>query len=306
MNNAIKVIIGVFVIGAVVFVSYQLVGRWHRNQMVMALDNQRVECQTQIARLEAQLAELQGKLNEIEQEKAASQPELPTEAIENVFGQQTEVDALGHQNGNCIDLNQQAKALFAHIDKQGYLTQGGFPDQFEPFLQESMQLLAAKPPVLVAEMDDLFLLAKNVSHLYRVLGLKRIKALKMILEQENDILEPSMAVLFGWFDTCRKSEAPPAEIPQLKTMYAYAGFFLNTLGGRSYLLRRNSKIRMLVNYYSVLILDLANDETLNHVGIDIRSYIDYIAAEMASQKGLLYRDRYLARLDSLKEKYQTP
>lgn len=306
MNNAIKVIIGIFVIGAVVFVSYQVVGRWHRKQMTTALENQRKNHQAQIAQLESQVATLQGNLDRIEEEKVANQPEPPTEAIENVFGRQTEVTTLGERGGNCADLNRQAQALFAHIDKQGYLSQAGFPMQFGQFFQESMQLLAAKPPVLVAEMDDLYLLAKNVSHIYRVLGLKRLNVLKTILVEESDVLEPAMAVLFGWFNACRQSEAPPPEIPQMKTMYEYAGFFLNTLGGRSYLLRRDSKVRILVNYYSVLILDLANDETLNSAGLDIRGYIDYLTAELVNQKVLVYRDRYLSSLKSLKDKYKEP
>lgn len=306
MNDVVKYIFGIFVIGAVVFVSYQVIGQWHRKEMTTALNNQREEHLRQIVQLEKQLTDLQSQLNETEELKAETQPSPPTEAIEEVFGQETQVTALGKHDENCIDLSQQAKALFTHIDKQGYLAEGGFDTPFLPFLHEILQLLADKPPVLVAEMDDIFLLAKNVSHIYRVIGSKRIKVLKTIIEEENDVLEPAMAVLFGWFKTCRKSEAPPPEIPQLKTMYEYAGFFLNTLGGRSYLLRRESKVRMLVNYYSVLILDLANEEKLNSAGIDIRNYIDALMVDLVNQQGLVYRDRYLAELKQLKEKYQQP
>ena len=46
-------------------------------------------------------------------------------------------------------------------------------------------------------------------------------------------------------------------------------FFLNTLGGRSYMLRRESKLRMLVSYYAILIVDRANDEKFNRYGIDV-------------------------------------
>jgi hypothetical protein len=153
-------------------------------------------------------------------------------------------------------------------------------------------------------MDDIFLLAKNVSHFYRTLGIKRLKVLKNIIENESDVLEPTMAVLYGWFTTCRKSDPIPEELPQLKTMYQYAGFFLSTLGGRSYLLRRESKLRMLVNYYSILILDIANDEKVNSVGFDIRNHIDLLFIDISNQKGLVYRDRYLNELEALKAKYQ--
>jgi hypothetical protein len=86
-------------------------------------------------------------------------------------------------------------------------------------------------------------------------------------------------------------------------LYDYAGYFLNTLGGRSYLLRRESKVRMLVNYYAILIIDRANDEKFNQYGIDVRPYIDYLFYDISNQKGLTYRERYLTRLTILRDKY---
>ena len=86
-------------------------------------------------------------------------------------------------------------------------------------------------------------------------------------------------------------------------MYQYAGFFLTTLGGRSYLLRRDSKLRILINYYSILILDLANNEKMNSVGIDIRNHIELLFIDLSNQKGLVYCDGYLNELEALKTKY---
>jgi hypothetical protein len=87
-------------------------------------------------------------------------------------------------------------------------------------------------------------------------------------------------------------------------MYEYAGFFLNALAGKSYLLRRDSKVRILTTYYSILILDRANDETLNRHGIDISPYIDFLFYEILNQRGLVYQRQYLAELVGLKEKYK--
>ena len=96
------------------------------------------------------------------------------------------------------------------------------------------------------------------------------------------------------------------ECPSLETLYEYAGFFLNTLAGRSYLMRRNSRQRLLITYYSILILDKANEETVNRYGIDILPHLDFLASEINSQKDLVHKKHYLAKLGSLKEKYQTP
>lgn len=303
MNSIVKVIVGTFVIAGVALISYQVVSQWHKKEMSIALINQREEHQHKMAQFEQQIAELQKNLDVFEETQAESQPAPPTEALEKIFGQENKVTAVNVKNSDCTKLYQQTKAFFAYIDKQGYLAEGGFSIPFGAFFKESMKLLAEAPPTLVAEMDDIFLLAKNVSHLYRTLGSKRLKVFKNIIENEGDVLEPTMAVLYGWFTTCRKNDPLPDELPRLKTMYQYAGFFLTTLGGRSYLLRRDSKLRILINYYSILILDLANNEKMNSVGIDIRNHIELLFIDLSNQKGLVYRDGYLNELESLKTKY---
>ena len=39
--------------------------------------------------------------------------------------------------------------------------------------------------------------------------------------------------------------------PSIEQLYRYACFFLETLGGRSYVFRRDSKVRILTLYYCV-------------------------------------------------------
>ena len=69
-------------------------------------------------------------------------------------------------------------------------------------------------------------------------------------------------------------------------------------------MRRNSRQRILTSYYSIVILDKANEETLNRHGIDIIPHINFISSEISSQRGLIHKKQYLATLNSLKEKYQ--
>lgn len=304
MNTAVKVIVAAFVIIAVGFLSYQLVGQWHRKQMATAMNNQKEKCQQQVAQLEKKITELQGELDKIKEARKKSSPKPPKKALKNIFGEETQVENLGTEKDDCAMISQQTNALFDYFDRKGYLTKSGISMKFMPFFNECMKLLSEKPPVLVAEMDDLYLLAKNVSHIYGALGSQRLKILKTIMEEENDVLEPSMAVLYSWITACSQSEGAPKDLPELKTMYEYSGFFLNTLGGRSYLLRRDSKVRILVNFYSVLILDMANDEKLNSAGIDIRPYLEALFIDLSNHKGLVYRDRYLAELEPLQAKYE--
>jgi hypothetical protein len=93
------------------------------------------------------------------------------------------------------------------------------------------------------------------------------------------------------------------ECPSLETLYEYAGFFLNTLAGRNYLMRRNSQQRILTTYYSILILDKANDSTLNRYGIDIRPKIELLIPEINNTKGLIFKKQYSEKLNALKIKY---
>ena len=198
MNTTVKVIVGIFIMIGVGFLGYQAVDQWHRKQMATAISNQKTECEQETARLESKISELETKLKEFEEVQAVSTPDPPKEAIATIFGEEAQAESLGSRQDDCAMTSQQANALFDYFDKQGYLTDGGFSKKFMPFFKESMQLLAEKPPVLVAEMDDLYLLAKNVSHIFRTLGEKRLKVFKSIIDSESDILEPSMAVLYSW------------------------------------------------------------------------------------------------------------
>ena len=71
-------------------------------------------------------------------------------------------------------------------------------------------------------------------------------------------------------------------------MYAYASYLVDTFGGRSYLLRRDSRTRLLTTYYCILVLDRANDQKMNPNGVDIRPLIASTANDIRSQKGLIY------------------
>ena len=99
------------------------------------------------------------------------------------------------------------------------------------------------------------------------------------------------------------NQATRAGRPSPEIMYEYAGYILNTLGGRSYLLRRSPKVRALTTYYCVLALDQANAEELNSKGIDIRPYIKSSLLEVKNQIGLIYQKEYITKLSELNLKY---
>jgi hypothetical protein len=91
-----------------------------------------------------------------------------------------------------------------------------------------------------------------------------------------------------------------------EALYDYASFFINTIAGHAYLARRDLKVRTLGLYYSVLIVDKANENGLNKYGIDIRLAITSLHEDIESQRGLLYKKDYLNTLTDLQKKYAGP
>jgi hypothetical protein len=142
-----------------------------------------------------------------------------------------------------------------------------------------------------------------MAHFFRVLGKKRVNLTRDVLQNEDEIIESAMHTFYLWA-TYETGDKAITGQPKLKTLYSYSAFFLNTLAGRSYLLRRDSKIRILTTYYSVLILDKANDEHLNPGGIDIRPHIEFLLNDLQTQIGLIHQKQYLPELKQLADKYK--
>jgi hypothetical protein len=141
----------------------------------------------------------------------------------------------------------------------------------------------------------------NTAHFFRVIGKDNIQLLKTLLEQEQSKLEDMAAALHA------ASIGPdcPADTVQLpfNTAYEYSVFFLNTIGGRSYLFRREARTRLLINYYALLLIDEANVRSLNSHGINISGMIQPLIREMEATNQLSRKEEYLSRLRALAERH---
>ena len=191
--------------------------------------------------------------------------------------------------------------FFIHLDNQPYFQAYNISGGAKTFFHDIADKLSANPPSVNRETDNLFTILQNTAHFYRVLGKKNMKILLDILSHEQEIMEPTMACFYQWslVDDLSKPDYPHFS---LETLYSYSGFFLNTLGGQSYLFRRKTKTRLLTKYYCILILDRANDENLNQFGIDIKYPLIALIDEMEAFQELKNSD-YLRRLDKLQDKY---
>jgi hypothetical protein len=298
MERAIKILIIVVVLGIIGYVTYAQIGKWNKKRLDTALKQEQEEWQKKTDNLEGKIAELQEELAQQRDEL------IPKEKLVEVFGEETEVISPEKKEVSCEELERQIMAFFTYLDKKEYIKSYKLDEGTYELFMQMVNQLSKKPPIVTGEMKDLANLIRNMAHFYRVVGKKGIELSKMIIRNEPEVIEPVMAALFGWFTAGNCCNEKTKGCPSFEILYEYAGFFLNTLAGKSYLLRRDSKVRILTSYYCVLIVDRANDETLNRHGIDIRPHIDFLFYDIINQRVLVNKKQYLGKLVSLKEKYK--
>jgi hypothetical protein len=232
----------------------------------------------------------------------------PPSASVNLPSGETEQPALVPAAGqpapppmSCSQAAGKLRGFLDDIEKKSYLKEFNLRQSLRKHLDSMKDKLAAKSPAVVRETDDLYTVISNTAHFFRVIGKDNIQLLKTLLEQEQSKLEDMAAALHA------ASIGPdcPADIVQLpfNTAYEYSVFFLNTIGGRSYLFRREARTRLLINYYALLLIDEANVRSLNNHGINISGMIQPLIREMEATNQLSRKEEYLSRLRALAERH---
>ena len=296
MERFVKVAIVIVILGIAAYFGWKLFGSWQKESIETARKEERMAW-------EKRTKELMEKLTTLEEELASIKGEtVPQQKLQEVFGPETDTRP---EKGplSFEELEQQIKAFFTYLDEQDYVQayelKGGSYQQFQQVLKK----LSTNPPNITGETASLYNLYRNMAHFFRVLGKKRVHLIRDILQNESEILESVMQTFYLWLVYNTGGEVTSGR-PTLRQMYTYSGFFLNTLAGKSYLLRRDSKIRLLTIYYSILILDKANDENLNSNGIDIRPHIEFLTRDLQTQIGIIHQKQYLLQLEKLADKYK--
>lgn len=241
------------------------------------------------------------KLTDMEQELKAARGEAPLgEKVAEVFGLPAAEPPAREKLLASEEIERRVKAFFAYLDSRDYVKAYDLPGGVYEEYVLAVEALSASPPRVAGETESLYEMLKNISYFFRTMGRKRVQLEAEILKKEPEIMESAMRVFFQWYtgplETMRGK-------PSLKTMYACASFLVDTFGGRSYLLRRDSRIRLLSIYYCIQVLDRANDQKMNPNGIDIRPLIASAARDIRNQTGLAYQKNYLAELERLARKY---
>lgn len=200
---------------------------------------------------------------------------------------------------------EKIRAFYQYLDQQQYIQARHLDAPSLVYFTRLIQKLLDAPPVVTRETDELSTILKNTTHLFRILGKDNILLGKEILNREHDKTEDLMA---NYFLLTEQPETLATDlsltIPE-DALYQYACFFLNTMGGKLYLARRDSRTRMLVTYYAILIVDQANSQGRNTYGLQLQPAINLLTTEIEEGgNSLHYKEAYLDTLYDLKEKHQ--
>jgi hypothetical protein len=205
----------------------------------------------------------------------------------------------------CLQTADKISLFFEHLDQQPYIREHGVKGSTLDHFRGIINKLIANPPVVVRETDDLFAILNNMAHFFRVLGPKDVLLIKDVLIHERALIEPTMGLFYKWSEIAPECTTSDLDIDlPLAGLYEYAGYFTNTLGGQSYLFRRELYLRILARYYSILIIDRANSVNANRYGIDIRYTLDSLISEIQGNGNLENKQEYLKNLVRLQEYYQ--
>ncbi len=198
---------------------------------------------------------------------------------------------------------QKTQAFYQYLDEQAYIRAAHLEAPSHIYFTGLLQKLLDSPPVVIREADDLYTILQNRAHFYRILGKDDLFLLKEVMTREKDKIEDIVANYLILSEHASNNEL--ALKSSNNALYEYACFFLNTMGGKMYLSRRDSLSRMLVIYYAILIVDQANINEKNIYGLPLQPAIDLLTAEMEMGGNLLlYKEQYLDTLYNLKDNYQ--
>lgn len=291
-------------ISVVVVVAIAAVGVYlSLEQKRIQIKQEREELGEMRQKYEMLVREVQEERQSVKRDLEMLSPRGPGERALEIFG-----PGVGRlfedEHISCLELYGMFRRYMEHIDTEGYLIASGIARQAEDHFRGLLPIALGAAPQVARETDDLYLIIKNSAHFYRVLGKKNTFALSNILRREAALMEPALALIYRLIRSSgRCSQEPGAIRFDFVSVYKYSGYFLNTLGGRSYLFRRSSGVRMLAQYYSILLVDEANRRKLNSYGIDVRPVIDSLLRDLRGSITLRYRDRYVERLEELRTAY---
>ena len=203
----------------------------------------------------------------------------------------------------CKAMDDQLHEFFNYLDSRSYMQdmEKGI-DTYEWF-KVLLNKLSFNPPVPSGEALDKEIMIRNVFFFFRTFGRKDIRLIKEIMRNEADTLEMNLDFFYRWLMLGDKCPDREEMRPSPDLTYTYAGYLLNTLGGRANLTRRPTGLRLLITYYCVLRIHEADKNGKNRYGIDVLPEIDPLIQEIGLYPDFLFQGNYIDRLNQIKSYY---
>jgi len=239
------------------------------------------------------------------EDTSVSSPDIqaPQERLEDVLGQKAVEGQAMKVEDECQKMKRELMEFFAYLDKEPYVRELEIGEDTFTRFKKIIHVLSLHPPLPAGEGINYDRIIENIYHFYRVLTLKDLRLIKLIARNEADSMEITLALFYRWLmsgDQCNRDNGLP---PSWDTTYRYAGFLINSIGGRSYLFRRDTRLRLLLSYYCLLIIHEADKRKMNNFGIDITPFLEPLAEEIEHYQLLYFRKEYAGKLIDIKSYY---
>jgi len=203
----------------------------------------------------------------------------------------------------CIQIEKDASDFFRYLDTKKYiLNRNPETDAYTRF-KKILKKLNANPPIPAEEIKNPSNLLRNITHFFQALGKEDLYLIKEIIKKEQETIEIDFKMFFKWLLLDEDCPDPEGLRPSLEVLCQYSGFFMNTIGGRSYLFRRATNVRLLTSYYCLLILHEADKKGENNYGLDIFPHIAPIKNEFANHPSFKFQMDYIEHLNRIERYY---
>ncbi len=229
--------------------------------------------------------------------------QTPHEKLEEVSEEEVVESETMSVEDECQKMESDLMEFFTYLDKKDYVRKLRIGEDTFSRFKKILDELSLHPPLPAGEGLNYDMIISNIYHFYRALNLKDVKLIRLIAKNEADTMEINLAFFYRWLmsgNECKRKKGLP---PSPDTLYRYAGFLINSIGGRSYLFRRETRLRLLLSYYCLLTVHEADKKKMNSFGIDITPFLEPLAEEIENYQLLYFRREYAGKLIDLNNYY---
>ena len=229
--------------------------------------------------------------------------QAPQGRLEEILAENAAENQTMNVEDECQKTERELREFFSYLDEKDYVRKLKIGEGTFSRFEKIIHNLSLYPPLPAGEGLNYEKIIENIYHFYRALNLKDLRLIRLIAKNEADSMEINLALFYRWLVSggqCTKKGGLP---PSSDTLYRYAGFFVNSIGGRAYLFRRETRLRLLLSYYSLLIVHEADKKKMNSFGIDISPFLEPLAEEIENFQLLYFRREYAGKLIDLNNYY---